>query len=124
MKNTESVVLDSVQFFNFQMCACWGWEGGLYRGSRLGRQEARPEVRLGAGRPVQRQPSEAPGGPSRGRRGRQSAYVRTYEKHILNTHMKSLCFGSQTNAEYIDAEHLTGSTLLRRLLKEINHYIF
>ena len=36
--------------------------------------------------------------------------------------MKSLCSGSQTNAEYIDAEHLTGSTLLRRLFKEINLY--
>ena len=36
--------------------------------------------------------------------------------------MESLCSGSQTNAEYIDAEHLTGSTLLRRLFKEINLY--
>ena len=32
--------------------------------------------------------------------------------------MESLCSGSQTNAEYIDAEHLTGSTLLRRLFKK------
>ena len=34
-----------------------GGEGGLYRGPRLGRQEARPEVRLGAKRLVQRPPS-------------------------------------------------------------------
>ena len=103
------------------MYVSWG-EGSLYRGPRLGCQKAGPEVRLGAGRPLQRPPSGAPEGPSRGRRGRQSAYVRTYEKHILNAHMKSLCSGSQTNAEYIDAEHLTGSTLLRRLFKEFNLY--
>ena len=39
--------------------------------------------------------------------------------------MESLCSGSQTNAEYIDAEHLTGSTLLRRLfLKKLISIFF
>ena len=42
------------------------------------------------------------------------------KKHILDAHMKSLCSGSQTNAEYIDAEHLTGSTLLRRLFLKLS----
>ena len=71
-----------LQFLCCQMYVCWG-KGGQYRGPRLGRQEARPEVRLGTRRLVQRPPSGAPGGPSRGRLTSNAKPLRGYGKMIV-----------------------------------------